>query len=148
MRFAGVMKRVGRFWAADVPLLGLHTQGRSRREAREMVADALETLVNREGFAVQVIQGGDGYFEVSASDISPLVAMMLSHLRAASGLTLAQVASRLGARSHNAYARYEPGSKRAHRPAARQAAQGRQRTRGPGHRAEPTAMTARGPGPG
>jgi DNA-binding XRE family transcriptional regulator len=74
-----------------------------------MVADLLETLVNRPGFTVTVHPGKGGDFEVSATDTRFLIALLLRRQREASGLSLAEVAKRLGAKSRNAYARYEQG---------------------------------------
>ena len=48
-------------------------------------------------------------FEIGASDPRPLIALVLRRQRARSGLSLAQVAARLGSTSRNSYARYEQG---------------------------------------
>ena len=103
------MIRVGRFWAVEVPILEVYTQGHTRKEAYEMVADAIECLTNKEGFKVEVFPGKNGYFELTANDIAALISLMLRRLRANSGLTLAEVSKRLGSTSPNAYARYEQG---------------------------------------
>jgi hypothetical protein len=86
------------------------TQGRTRHEAFVMVADLLETLVDRPGFTVHVHPGEDDHFEVSAPDIRPLISLLLRRQRERSGLSLAAAAARLGAKSLNAYARYERGT--------------------------------------
>ena len=109
MRFAGRVFKVGRYWAIEVPILGVATQGRSKREAFEMIADAIETLLNQKGFKISVFPGGGEYFEVGASDQAALTALLLRRERLKSGLSLAQVAERLGSKSVNAYARYEQG---------------------------------------
>jgi hypothetical protein len=110
MRFAGRVYKDGKFWLAEVPILDAMTQGRTRSEAFAMVTDLLETLVDRPGFAVQVHPGDDEHFEVSAADMGPLIALLLRRQRERSGLSLAAAAARLGARSRNAYARYESGN--------------------------------------
>ncbi len=109
MRFPGKLLKVGRYWAIEVPMLGVATQGRSRQEALEMIRDAIELLADRKDFSVQVFPGVDGYFEVGSPDHATLGALLLRRVRTRSRLTLAQVAERLGARSLNAYARYEQG---------------------------------------
>ena len=91
-------------------MLDAMTQGRSRREALAMVADLLETLANRPGFAAQVHAGQQKDFEVSASDTRDLISLLLRRQRERSGLSLAEAAVRLGAKSRNAYARYERGT--------------------------------------
>ena len=109
MRFAGRVFRTGRRWAVEVSILGVFTQGHTKRNAYDMIADAIEALVNEEGFEVEVHPGRGEYFEVGASSASALTAFLLRRARAKAGLSLAQVAERLGAKSHNAYARYEQG---------------------------------------
>jgi len=107
MRLKGRYWRSGKFWLAEIPLLDAMTQGHTRRELFEMVVDLVETLVNRPGFSAQVHPGGEGEFELSASDVQALLGLVLRRQRERSGLSLAEVAERMGARSRNAYARYE-----------------------------------------
>ncbi|HUQ97810.1 MAG TPA: helix-turn-helix domain-containing protein [Gemmatimonadaceae bacterium] len=109
MRFAGSVNRDGRWWLAEIPMLDALTQGRTRREALEMVKDWLETAVNRVDFRATVHETGRNEFEVSGSDATSMVALLLRRRRAASGASLRDMASRLGATSRNAYARYERG---------------------------------------
>ena len=101
MRFAGQVFKSGKYWAIEVPILSVVTQGRTKREAFEMIADAIETLVNKPGFKVQVFPGKGEYFEVGASDEAALTAFLLRRARIKSGLTLAEVARRLGSTSLN-----------------------------------------------
>ena len=109
MRFSGKIFKDGKFWLAEIPILDLMTQGRTKKEAYEMVADMLETMVNREGFRIQVHKGTKNSFEVSSSEPKHMVSLLLQRKREISGLSLSQVASRLGTTSRNTYARYEQG---------------------------------------
>jgi len=109
MRFEGRLVRDGRSWLAEIPLLEAMTQGRTRREALAMIADWLETIVNRAGFQAQVHATSKDVFEVSGSDTAAMTALLLRRRREAAGASLRDVASRLGATSRNAYARYERG---------------------------------------
>jgi len=109
MRFAGRVVRDGRWWLAEIPMLDALTQGRTRREALEMVKDWLETAIDREDFQATVHEKGRAEFEVSGSDATSMVALLLRRRRAASGASLRDMASRLGSTSRNAYARYERG---------------------------------------
>jgi len=109
MRFAGRLIRDGRWWLAEIPLLDALTQGRTRREALNMVKDWLETAVNRADFQATVHERGRTEFEVSGSDATSMIALLLRRRRAASGASLRDMATRLGATSRNAYARYERG---------------------------------------
>ena len=81
MRFIGRVLKVGRYWAIEVPILGVVTQGRTRKEGFEMITDA----------------------------VAALTALLLRRLRVKHGLTLSDVTRRMGARSLNSYARYEQG---------------------------------------
>lgn len=109
MRFEGKVFRDGRFWLAEIPMLEAMTQGRTRKEALAMIADWLETMVNRDGFSAAVHPRGNNEFEVSGTDAAAMTALLLRRRREASGASLRDVASRLGATSRNAYARYERG---------------------------------------
>ena len=109
MRLAGRVFKVDKFWAIEVPILGVVTQGYTKKEAYEMIADAIESLVNKKGFKIEVFPGKGQYFELGSPDLSTLTAFLLRRQRMKQGLTLVEVAKRLGAKSHNTYARYEQG---------------------------------------
>ena len=109
MRLSGRVFKGDKFWIIEVPILGVVTQGYTKKEAYEMIADAIESLVNRKGFKVEVFPGKGDYFEVGSPDLSTLTAFLLRRQRMKQGLTLVEVAKRLGAKSHNTYARYEQG---------------------------------------
>ena len=110
MRFSGKVYKDGKFWLAELPLLDAMTQGHTRKEAYAMVEDLLESLVNRPGFKVTVHPGKHGDFEVSSTDPRVLISLFLRRQRERSGLSLSEAAERLGAKSRNAYARYERGT--------------------------------------
>lgn len=109
MRFEGTLSKDGRFWLAQIPLLDAVTQGRTKPEALRMIADWLETMVNRKDFHARVFPTGKTSFEVSGNDAAAMTALLLRRRREASGASLRDVAKRLGASSRNAYARYERG---------------------------------------
>ncbi len=109
MRFEGNVTRDGRFWLAEIPLLEAMTQGRTKAEALEMIGDWLETMIDRKGFRARVFPTGKNTFEVSGTNAAAMTALLLRRRREASGSSLRDVASRLGASSRNAYARYERG---------------------------------------
>jgi len=109
MRFRGRVFRSGKSWAIEIPMLDITTQGRTKNEAYEMIADAVESLVNRKGFKVRVFRSRGGEFEVSGSDQGAMSALLLRRARQRAGLSLEEVAARLGSKSPNSYARYEQG---------------------------------------
>jgi predicted RNase H-like HicB family nuclease len=109
MRFEGHLKRDGRWWLAEVPLLDAMTQGRTRKEAFAMIADWLETMIDRSGFKAEVYPLTSNAFEIGGSDTAAMTALLLRRRREASGISLRDIATRLGASSRNAYARYERG---------------------------------------
>lgn len=109
MRFSGRVYKDGKFWLAEIPILDLMTQGKTKKEVYDMVADMLETLINKEGFKVNVFKGNNNTFEVGSLQSKHLVSLLLQRKREISGLSLSQVANRLGMSSRNTYARYEQG---------------------------------------
>jgi len=109
MRFSGKIYKDGNYWLAEIPIIDAMTQGRTRKEAFAMVADMVESLVNYEGFKVEVFKGKNGNFELGSTDTRHMISLLLQRKRQLSGLSLAQVANKLGMTSRNAYARYERG---------------------------------------
>lgn len=109
MRFQGKLNRDGKYWLAEVPVFDAITQGRSRREALAMIADWFATMADREELTVRVHPSAGDEFEISSSDTRGMISLLLKRQRHKSGLSLAQAAERLGAKSRNAYARYEQG---------------------------------------
>ena len=109
MRFSGKIFKDGKFWLAEIPILDLMTQGKTKKETYAMVADMLETMVNKKGFKIVVHKGENNAFEVSSPEPKHLVSLLLQRKRELSGLSLSQVAHKLGMSSRNSYARYEQG---------------------------------------
>jgi hypothetical protein len=107
VRLEGRVFRSGKWWAIEVPLLNVSTQGQTKEEAYEMIADAIEMLVNVRGFLVKVVRRSGSNFEITSTDPAQLIALLLKRQRQAQRLSLKDVADRLGMRSRNAYARYE-----------------------------------------
>ena len=111
MLIGRLSKETGTWWAAEAPVAGVYTQGRSRKDAAAMLADAFESLINRPGFKVTVIDDDDSddLVFIEANEPAALAAYVLKYQREVHGLSLAQVAKALGVSSRNAYARYEQG---------------------------------------
>jgi hypothetical protein len=110
MRFQGKLYKDGKFWLVEVPVFAAMSQGRTRKEALAMIADWFVTMIDRPGFSVTVHKGKQDTFELSTSDTKAMVGLLLQRQRQLHGLSLAAAAERLGAKSRNAYARYEQGS--------------------------------------
>lgn len=110
MLLVGRIFKEGKWWVADLPVIGVATQGKTRKEAEEMLADAVQEVVHRPGFTVQVARYGTGdEVSIAASDPAALAAYVLRYQREVNELSLADVAVRLGASSRNSYASYEQG---------------------------------------
>ncbi len=109
MRFEGKVFKTGKWWAIEVAVLGVYTQGRTKRGAYEAVKDAIEEMANMSDFEVEIYPSKGEYFEVGSRDQGALIAFLLKRQRQMRGLSLADVSERLGLKSRNAYARYEQG---------------------------------------
>jgi hypothetical protein len=110
MRFAGklIKERKGG-WSISVDGLCAYSQGTTRKEAFAMIADAIEGMVNKPGFKVEVFVGAGGYFEVGANDPKTLLAFFIAQQRGLHEMSLAEVAKKLGRKSRDTYAKYEKG---------------------------------------
>ncbi|MCP5065957.1 MAG: helix-turn-helix domain-containing protein [bacterium] len=109
MRISGTVTKDGKYWIVELPLLDAMTQETTRKGAYAMATDLVETLIDQPNFRVSIHPGKHNEFELSCSDPKMLLGLVLKRQREASGLSLAEVAKRLGVRSRNAYARYEQG---------------------------------------
>jgi len=110
MRFSGQIHKDGKFWLAEIPILDLMTQGRTKKEAYEMIVDMLESLINKEEFRATLFKGKDNKFEIGSLESKHMISLLLQRKREISGLSLSEVANRLGASSHNPYDTYEKGN--------------------------------------
>jgi len=109
MKFSGKVFKDGDYWLAEIPILDIMTQGHTEEESYNMILDAIISLINKEDFKVDLYKGKKGNFEVSSLDSKSMISLLLQRKRENSGLSLAQVATRLGFTSRNSYARYERG---------------------------------------
>lgn len=73
----------GAWWLAESEIADVCTQGRSRKDAARMLADAFETLIDRPGCTVTVTDGAraDGELTIEASESTALAAFVLQRLR-------------------------------------------------------------------
>ena len=113
MRFEGnLVKPDGkrnRFWGVEISILHIHTQGKNRKEALAMAKDAIESLLEKMEFRVQVHPGNADIFTIDSDNPTAFIAFMLKRQRQFRGLSVRDVASRLNSKSPNAYAQYERG---------------------------------------
>jgi predicted RNase H-like HicB family nuclease/DNA-binding XRE family transcriptional regulator len=109
MRIDGRLHKAKNWWAVEIPLLLIHTQGKTKKEAHEMAKDAIESLIDEPGFEVTIFPEKGNAFSVGASNESLMLAFALKQQRAQHHLSIREVAKRLGSDSPSAYSRYETG---------------------------------------
>jgi predicted RNase H-like HicB family nuclease len=109
MRVEGRIVRSGKYWAVEIPMLDIYTQGRTRKDAFAMLQEAARLLADDDRFELQVFAADGERFEAAGSDPAAFFALVLRRQRQARGLSLRDVSQRLGMKSRNAYARYEQG---------------------------------------
>lgn len=109
MKLKGRLWKDGKMWLIEVPMLDALTQGRTKKEAFEMMGDLVETMADKPGFKVIICQGKGREFELDSNHTASLISLILRRQRQKSGLSLSDIAARLGVSSRNAYARYEQG---------------------------------------
>ena len=109
MRVEGRIFRSGKYWAIEIPMLDIYSQGRTRSQAFEMLQDAARLLADDDGFELEMYAGAGERFEAAGKDPAGFFAFVLRRQRQARGLSLRDVSQRLGMKSRNAYARYEQG---------------------------------------
>ena len=111
MRLEGKVWKDGKLWVAAIPGLDLSTQGTTRKEAYRMARTVVEDIVGVNGFKVNIQILQEDRFTIGSQNAAMLVALMLKRQRAKHGLTLMEVAERMGSKSPNAYGAYEQGKR-------------------------------------
>jgi DNA-binding XRE family transcriptional regulator/predicted RNase H-like HicB family nuclease len=109
IKLEGNLLRDGRYWCVSLSVLGIHTQGRSKKDAYFMIKDAVELTIDRPGFEIVVVPLPNNRFILYAKNSAHdkyLIAHLLRYQRARYGLSIADLAKRLGITKH-AYAQYE-----------------------------------------
>jgi transcriptional regulator with XRE-family HTH domain len=109
MMLIGTIAKHGSWWAADIEAAGIHTQGKTKAEAHAMLVDAVRELADRPGLRVTVTALDVGRVLVEASEPAVLAQLVLRYQRSVNRMSLADVATKLKAKSRNAYARIEQG---------------------------------------
>ncbi len=102
------------WWLVELSFLDVLTQGKSKKEALEMLKDAVMELLKdsydkkvKKSFRLTVNEYEENIIGIAASDEKLLLALGLKRQRLRSGSTIREVSKRLKSRSPNAYARYE-----------------------------------------
>lgn len=99
MMLIGRIVKDGRDWIAECDAVGAITQGKSREDARFMLANCIETLIGADNFDVTVDEletAADGSLTVivRASRLGPLAARVLKHQREQLDITQEEAAKR------------------------------------------------------
>ncbi len=113
MKFEGkLIKEKGeRYWGISFPEVGVFTQGKTKKEAYEMIKEAIELVVVDfdSSFRVDIEPIDSISFFIIPNHVGPILALILKQKRIEMGLTIKDVTMRLGQTSPNAYGRYENG---------------------------------------
>ena len=109
MKLIGKVTKDGKFWLAEIPILGAMTQGRTRKEALFMAQDLVRSMVEDENFPINGKYTSKHDFELNSVESGRLIALALKSQRQHKGLTAKQVAKKMGQSSANAYYRFESG---------------------------------------
>ena len=109
MKLEGNIKKQNNWWAIEVPLLFVFTQGKTKKEALSMVKDSIETLIDRKGFKVSIGDVSSQTFSIKANNLNTLMAFVLKQQRSYYNKSIRDVAQKLGSSSPTAYSQYESG---------------------------------------
>ena len=119
MELEGKIWKSGKFWLVEVPSLDAMTQGRTKKEALEMIKDLIkEMLINyfeddvNDNLEIDVVVYNNTLIGITTNNNSLILALSLRRQREKSGATVREVSERMGSKSPNAYAQYEKGRAR------------------------------------
>ena len=115
MKISGTIKKSGNWWAVKMPIAGIYTQGKTKKDALFMAQDAIECTIESmiDGSIKATAEFTGQYdFSLSTNNDAALVALILKNKRAESKLSIREVAAHLGSKNPNSYAQYERGKTR------------------------------------
>ena len=98
-----------KYYSVVIEELGVYTQGKTLKECYEMAKDAIEMVVDKKGFSVEIFPAGKGIFYFVPNNINFVLAKMLMVMRANSEMTVKEIIFTLGEKSETGYRRYEQG---------------------------------------
>lgn len=102
-------KKGSKYWAIEIPALGIHTQGASRRDSYVMARDAIRVLFDVHKLNVEISDDTEAGFLATFPADKEIFAKFLRASRITHDLTIMEMARRLKSKSPTAYARYESG---------------------------------------
>lgn len=110
MKLQGTYYKDGKFWITEIPFISLMDQGKSKAESLKMIKSSIEELMSEVNLKCEIEDLGNGEFVVSSNNVKLLTCFVLRRLRESQGLSIRDVGSKLGLKSHTEYARHESGS--------------------------------------
>lgn len=115
MELIGKVWKEGKFWLVEVPVIDVCTQGRTRKEALEMIQDAISELLisyfpkEKDKLKLEIIDYAKSVIGIKSSNNNLMLSFSLIRQREMTKSTVRDVAERLGSKSPNSYAQYERG---------------------------------------
>ena len=96
-----------KYWAAEIPVIGLYTQGTRQQDAIAMVKDAIHSLNN--DLKVDITLENNSTFLVGCKNQKAFLAFIFSRIRIEKKLNTREAALKLNSKSPNTLGRYEQG---------------------------------------
>lgn len=109
MKLLGNYYKDGNFWISEIPFISLMDQGKTKASSLKMIKSAIEELMKESKLKCEIVDIGSGRFVLSSKDVKLLTCFVLKRIREAQGLSMREVATKLGLKSHTEYARHESG---------------------------------------
>lgn len=98
----------GKWWMGEVVLLNGSTQGHTKKELFEMLEDYVKNMIDGPRTSISVVTIKNEVF-VEVRPSAAILPAILLRQRMKTGLSIREVAKKLGYTNHNNYAAYESG---------------------------------------
>lgn len=99
------------FWLAEVKHLDLFTQAKTRQESLDLLMEQIEERYDfdKSQYSLKTITSSE--IAITSISMNALVPLILKGLRNKEGLSVREVATRLGFKSRSSYFKYETGER-------------------------------------
>lgn len=111
MLINGKIRKEDSFWIVEIPELNLLTESKNRQESLELILWLIEEKYSfkKNNFHIEHLK--EGSFQLSSKDLDVMQSLILKGLRNKEGLTIQEVADRLGFKGRSSYFKYESGKR-------------------------------------
>jgi predicted RNase H-like HicB family nuclease len=101
MILPGIITKEDGFWIAECAALDAMTQGRTKKEALQMLLDWVQTALDDPSFSIDLREVSKGALHLTFEDPRRIVGLIIERARESAGMTYEEVAFKVGLKNRS-----------------------------------------------